>query len=122
MEPVSINNLARLSEFLEQTSIWQVADVKDEPHTQLTQWRIFLVDGKDIHFVGYTGGWHGEGRVCSAVQTFDPATRKGTTKSGRIYELVGDSGFNKDAMYVWARWLGLYGSPPAEDVTDTYSK
>lgn len=116
-----MNDLEKLFDYLEKTSVWRVASVTDEPETRLTQWRIFLVDGKDIHFAGYAGnGWSGEGRVCSAVQTFDPTTRKGVTKSGRIYELVGDSGFNGDAMYVWGRWLGINGDPPAEDVTDTY--
>jgi hypothetical protein len=110
-------DLEKLFDYLEKISVWQVASVKDEPETQLSQWRIFLVDGKDIHFVGYTG-W--EGRVCSAVQTFDPTTRRGVTRSGRIYELVGHSGFNGDAMYTWNRWLGINGNPPAEDVTDTY--
>ena len=110
-------NLEKLSDYLEKTSVWNVASVTDEPETQLTQWRIFFVDGKDIHFVGYTGY---EGRVCSAVQTFDPTTCKGVTRSGRIYELVGHSGFNGDAMYVWSRWLGINGNPEAEDITDTY--
>lgn len=110
-------DLGKLFEHLENISIWKVADVKDEPQTQLTQWRIFLVDGKDIHFVGYAGY---EGRVCSAVQTFDPTTRRGVTKSGRIYELIDHPGFNGDAMYVWRRWLDINDNPPAEDVTDTY--
>ena len=112
-----MKDLEKLFDYLENISVWQVASVTDEPETQLSQWRIFLVDGKDIHFVGYTGY---EGRVCSAVQTFDPTTCRGVTKSGRIYELAGHSGFNGDAMYVWRRWLGINDNPPHEDVTDTY--
>jgi len=113
-----MKDLEKLFDYLEQTSIWRVASVSDEPQTSLTQWRIFLVDGKDMHFVGYTGY---EGRVCSAVQTFDPTTCKGVTESGRIYELVGPPGFNGDAMYVWNRWLNIYGNPTVEDITDTYT-
>lgn len=112
-----MKNLEKLFDYLEKTSIWQAASVTAEPETQLTQWQIFLVNSKDIHFVGYTGY---EGRVCSAVQTFDPTTCKGVTRSGRIYELVGPPGFNRDAMYVWNRWLEINGDPTVEDVTDTY--
>jgi hypothetical protein len=123
---MDLEHLAKLADYLEATSVWNVASVADEPDTKLTQWRIFSIRGgkggdkETVHFVGYTEGWHGEGRVCSAVQTFDGATRKGVTKSGRIYELVGDPGYNSDAMYVWARWLSINGDPDVEDITDSY--
>jgi len=104
-------------EHLVQGGIWNVAPVADEPMTRLSHWRIFLVDGKDVHFAGYAGH---EGRVCSAIQSFDPVTGRGVTRSGRIYELVGESGFNGDAMYVWQRWLDMYNNPPHEDITDIY--
>ena len=114
----------KLMDHLESISIWRPADVTQEPYTTLTQWRIYRVKGDfhgtgdTIHFVGYAAY---EGRVSSAVQSFDVKTRKGVTQSGRIYQLLGDSGFNRDAMYVWDRWLCRNGNPKVEDITETYA-
>jgi hypothetical protein len=102
-----MEGLTKLAELLEKTSVWPVASVEDEPETLLSSWRVFEVDfpeGTTRHLNGYCGG----GRVCSAIQEFDPKTRRARTKSGRIYELVGNkSGYNSDANYVWSRWLGI---------------
>lgn len=117
-------DLAKLAEIIEASSIWSVAPVEAEPETKLSQWRIFKVLAKDgfpetTHFVGYTG-W--EGRVCSAVQTYDPNTKRGVTRSGRVYELVGDSGYNSDAMYVWSAWRNRNGLSEDDviDITEVY--
>lgn len=109
-----MTNIQRLAEYLEATSIWKPASVQQEPHTVLTNWRVMLVQEKDIHFVGWA---QYEGRVCSAVQSYDPTTKRGITRSGRIYELSGPSGYNSDAEYVWNRWLKMYGLTQ-EDVRD----
>lgn len=118
----TIQDLPHLTELIEQTSIWKPASIIQEPETRLTQWRVFRVEANEknpatIHFVGYAGY---EGRVCSAVQEFDKNTMRGITKSGRIYELCGSSGYNSDAMYVWGRWLTIYGNPEYSDITATY--
>jgi hypothetical protein len=117
-------NFEKLMDHLESISIWKPADVTQEPNTTLTQWRIYRVKGDfhgtgdTIHFVGYAGY---EGRVCSAVQTFDVKSRKGVTGSGRVYLLSGDPGYNGDAMYVWGRWLAMNANPEVEDITLTYT-
>ena len=103
--------------------VHKVAPISQEPCTVLTQWQVFEVKnpsgkGWDIHFVGYAGY---EGRVCSAVQSFDKTTMQGVTRSGRIYKLSGDSGVNLDAQYVWGRWLAMYGNPEVREITDQYS-
>ena len=122
----NIDKLQRLAEFAEATSLWRPADVTQEPETRLQQWQVYQVWAnasypKDsIHFVGHTGGYHGEGRVCSAVQTYDKERHRGVTKSGRVYELVGHPGHNRDADYVWNRWLGLMGDPEFTEVTNQY--
>ena len=121
-------NLAKLAAFTEATSIWKPADVKQEPETILSQWRVYKVKGnfdgeaETTHFVGYTLGRFGEGRVCSPVLEYDPETRQGITRSGRVYKLHGSSGFNRDAMYVWNRWLGMAGDPEYIDVTEEYDR
>lgn len=105
------------------SSIWRPASVQEEPETVLTQWRVMDVEltpesnEYTTHFVGWAGY---EGRVCSPVKTYDPSTRRGVTSSGRVYELSGSSGNHPDAMYVWLRWLRIYGNPNYRDVTGEY--
>lgn len=119
--------LAHLCEVAIAQSIWRPASVTQEPETRLTQWRVMKVfadfncNKETIHFIGSPEKWHGEGRVCSAVQEYDAKTKRGVTQSGRVYELVGDSGYNGDAMYVWSQWFANLG-PTAdfEDVTSEY--
>ena len=111
-----------LAAFVESNSIWKAKSVKDEPETRLTQWRVFKVKGlpdvgETIHFVGYAGY---EGRVCSPVQEYDPMTKRGVTRSGRVYELLGPSGHNGDAMYVWARWCHINNIEEVTDITEGY--
>lgn len=114
-------DLAKLAEFAEATSIWRPRSVEHEPETRLTQWRVYRVEGigdeQTTHLVGY-GGY--EGRVCSPVQSYDPTTKRAITRSGRVYELLGDSGYNRDAMYVWSRWCDMNGVTNIEDVTEVY--
>ena len=112
-----------LAAFVEDNSIWKPASVKQEPETRLTQWRVFKVkglkEGETIHFVG-RAEW--EGRVCSPVQTYDPTTKRGVTRSGRVYELLGPSGHNGDAMYVWSRWCNMNNIEEVTDITEEYDK
>lgn len=124
MTQFNMDELEKLAEFATANSVWKPADVTQEPHTRLTQWQVHLVKGKlseeggdTIHFMGHTGY---EGRVCSPVQTYDKTTRRGVTKSGRIYELVGHPGHNGDAFHVWATWLSMMGNPEVEIVTEQY--
>ena len=105
-------------------SIWKPFSVQQEPETRLTQWRVMEVSAEfndfkpTTHLVGYATY---EGRVCSAVQTYDPKSKRAVTQSGRVYELVGSSGYNKDALYVWDRWFANVGlSATAKDVTENY--
>lgn len=115
-------DMEQLAAVLEATSIWRPASVQQEPETRLTQWRVFKVKGlpheeETIHFVG-RAEW--EGRVCSPVQTYDPTNKRGVTRSGRVYELLGPSGHNGDAMYVWARWCNINDIQEVEDITEEY--
>jgi hypothetical protein len=84
-------------------SIWATASVEVEPEVRLTNWQVYAV-GSGRHFVGFNPGWQ-EGRVSTAVQSFDPQTRRGSTASGRIYELVGPPGCHPDAEWVFGLWL-----------------
>jgi len=103
-------------------SIWRPLSVSQEPETRLTNWAVFSVELEGgeptIHFAGYAGY---EGRVCSPVQQYDPTTRRGVTRSGRVYELTEDrAGLRGDAAYVWGNWINMNGNPKFTDVTAEY--
>ncbi len=124
MEPkFDAETLARLAEVASAISIWRPQSVLDEPESYMVNWRVYKVKGVEIddvdtvHFVGDCGG---EGRVCSPVRTYDPSTKRGITRSGRIYELTGKSGHDSDASYVWRHWLKMNNNPTVVDVTKEY--
>ena len=117
-----MENYEKLAEVAEALSIWRPRSVDQEPETRLTQWRVFKVkgipgEGETIHFVG-RAEW--EGRVCSPVQTYDPTNKRGVTRSGRVYELLGPSGHNGDAMYVWSKWCTINNIEEVTDLTAEY--
>jgi hypothetical protein len=117
---MQLNNItAEILEAIENNSVWRPLSVEQEPQTRLLQWRVMKLSNGDIHFVG-RADW--EGRVCSAVQTYDPETKRGVTRSGRVYELLGPSGYNTDAMYVWSRWCRIndVNSSDVVDITKEY--
>lgn len=89
-------------------STWSEPSVEESPHVQLARWSILRVPPEgDLHFVGWNR--EGEGRMSSAVVAFDSATRRGRTKSGRTYELIGKPGWDTDAEYVANIWLRRRG-------------
>ncbi len=69
------------------------------------------------HLVGYADR---EGRVPSAIQSFDAETRVIETRSGRQYKLHGKPGDHPDARYVWQRWKKINDAQDELDITDEY--
>lgn len=64
-------------------------------------------------------GWNltdREGRVSTAIQTYDPETHRGRTASGRVYELVGPPGGDPDGECVLGQWLRAQGLDAADAV------
>ena len=98
--------------------VWSVTRVEEEPSTTLVRWQIWELPNGDRHFAGWAVEAQ-EGRVCSAVQSFDAARLRGLTRSGRVYQLVGRPGVDTEGAYVWRGWLALNGEPAAVDVTDS---
>jgi hypothetical protein len=86
--------------------IWKTIPVDDQPELILDQWRVFELSDGTRHFNGYVEA-NREGRVSSPILEFDPATLRGRTRSGRVYQLAGNPGFNRDADYVLGRWLTI---------------
>jgi hypothetical protein len=81
-------------------SIWNGAPVADEPEIRLIHWSIKRDTQGNRYFVGLRSDDF-TGRVSTALVEFDQATRRGRTRSGRVYELLGPSGVASDAEYVW---------------------
>lgn len=100
-----IDGLKEIMEEAIANSIWVVDSIEDEPETLLMRWQIFEVNG-NRHFMGYNYAGM-EGRVSSKIITFDEKEMRGVTKSGRVYQLVDEPGFNHDADYVLSAWLRL---------------
>jgi hypothetical protein len=97
--------------------VWRVAPVVEEPEVLLLLWRILeTVDGSR-HFVGIDQR-DNTGRVSSAVSMFDPGALRGSTRSGRVYQLVGRNGWAGDAQYVWEHWCELNSVASYIDVTE----
>ncbi len=101
--------------------IWKTRPVVEQAQMTLARWQVFEIASANNlpptrHFVGWNV-FDREGRVSSAIKDFDTETMRGRTKSGRIYELVGEPGSDPDAAYVWHRWLKINGSPEFRDIT-----
>lgn len=96
--------------------VWRIAPIADEPSSTLTSWSAFETEREERHLCGYALEAR-EGRVTSAIATFDPETASATTSSGRIYRLKGRPGVDSDAEYVKARWLRVNASAEHLDVT-----
>ena len=104
-----------------QGGIWKCKPVSERPEIILTYWHVFEVKlpgrtERTRHFAGQNITDH-EGRASSAIETFDPATSRGTTESGRVYELRGSTGFTGDGEYTWNRWKKINSVTVVVDVT-----
>ncbi|MET3551969.1 hypothetical protein [Burkholderia sp. 567] len=96
--------------------IWKLPSFAEQPRIPLSRWSIFETQNGSRHFVG-VDMLDSSGRVSSAIVRFDPATMQGTTRSGRIYELVGKNGSSLNAEYVWKKWCELNEVTSYTDVT-----
>lgn len=101
--------------------VWNIEPVSEVPEVTLEAWKVFEVpldgNGWTRHFVGYARELR-QGQVCSPVVSFDPATRSGITRSGRVYRLAGRPGVDADALHVWNRWKSINDITQERDVTD----
>ncbi|MBT1076558.1 hypothetical protein [Geobacter grbiciae] len=58
-------------------------------------------------------------RISTPITSFNAETAEGVTKSGRIYKLVGNPGFDADADWVWSNVARAQGFT-TKDVTEEY--
>lgn len=108
-------------------ALWSVSPITEEPEMTLSRWKVYLVQanfsgaGDTIHFVGDTNYYRTEARVTSPINNFDKNAKKGISRSGRVYRLVGKStSLSTDAKYVWANWLAKNGNPDYIDFSDQF--
>jgi hypothetical protein len=101
-------------------SIWPVAPVDEQPHITLERWRVLETEGGERLFVGYCVE-NREGRVSTAIVSFDAGARVGTTKSGRRYLLSGWPCFDGDAELVWGHLARSNRILEAKDVSMEYT-
>lgn len=88
-----------------------------QPEVRLVRWRVMETELGERHFVGYHMN-RDQGRVSSAIEYFDPAERRGVTRSGRVYELLGEPASDGDTVLIWAVWAAAYGVVSSLDVTE----
>ena len=91
------------SETKVQMSAWSVREVSSPLDDETTQHLVGVVDGL--------------GRVCSPIQEFDRETMTVTTRSGKLYELIGPPGVDIDAEYVFKNWCRMNGVTELINVT-----
>jgi hypothetical protein len=102
--------------------VWTFGTVESEPQVRLSEWRVLeagYVDRetpRSRHFVGCDSR-DGTGRVSSAITSLDVLKRRGSTRRGRIYELVGRSGSSSNAEYVWDMFCRINGVTSTTDVS-----
>ncbi|MCF6203437.1 MAG: hypothetical protein L3J59_07170 [Methylococcaceae bacterium] len=100
-----------------------IESVEKEPTVDVVNWSVhrvtFFNGDKSEHLLGFVPDK--QGRVTSAIQSFNADTRKITTASGRVYTLVGPPGECEDAAYVWQYWKNMNGDVKDRNVTDKYA-
>ncbi len=101
--------------------LWATKPVTEQPALTLQQWSVRELHDGDRHFVGWCPE-NREGRVSSKIEFFDPITKRGITSTGRVYELIGPSGHDADAEYVWRAWARINSVTSFTDVTSEVSE
>lgn len=111
-------------------SLYRPPSINEEPNVILSSWAVYRITWKmpnkteiSDHFVGFNSNSQ-DGRVSSPIVKYDNETCLGASRSGRIYELKGNSGYNQDAMYVWQKWkdINYRYMHSVEDVSLEYEK
>ena len=106
--------------------VWAIESIEQTPELMLDSWQCFELQlagrlGRTRHLAGSNARhWHGQ--VSSAIVTMNPATRRCTTSSGRVYELGERNGLAGNGEYTWHQWLRINQATDIVDVTDEIKK
>jgi hypothetical protein len=97
---------------------WSLPPVPRDPFVVLVKWRILeVLPQKTRLFVGLKADDKSV-RVSSAIESFDVRSRRGFTRSGRLYEVVGAPMQSKAAQSSWVQWCRDNEVEAFIDVTD----
>lgn len=103
--------------------VWNQRPVESEPVKRIAAWSVYKATPSEnersssfgLHFVGRDlCRW--SGCVSSKIASFDTKGLRGTTQSGRIYQLYGSPGHYQEADYVLGWWT-CFNELTVEDVT-----
>jgi len=97
--------------------VWKTIPVSEIPELRLSAWQVVELPDGDRHLVGWNETER-EGRVSSRIAVFDACTRRATTQTGRVYELIGRPGHDADAQYTWNVWKRRNRVTEFKDVTE----
>ncbi|CAN7465664.1 hypothetical protein [Paraburkholderia hospita] len=100
--------------------VFDSPSVEIQPLVFLTRWQVMEVDGQSRHFIGHNTEMN-TGRASTRIVKFDPETRRGVTASGRIYELVGESGVDAQANLLWTVTCAVHEAT-SMDVSSEYEQ
>lgn len=80
-----------------------------EPKIRLENWSIKTLSNNTQQFIGKKEGRElAHARVSSPIVEFDPETKCGKTRSGRVYELVGPEGPTPAVESFWVDYKKVY--------------
>jgi len=99
--------------------VWNVPPQRDEPHLTVRSWCVIECTNHERYLVGWCEE-RGEGRVSTAIVSFDPQAMKVKTASGRIYHLSGPPGRDPDGLYVWITYAAVNELTRLRDATSEY--
>lgn len=106
-------------------TIWACKNVDENPEVTMTSWKIveskYTGDTTSRNIVGRNID-EGDGRVSSDILSFDAKTMTCITTRGRKYKLLGPSGVDRDASYVWGRWAEINHVVSSREVSDEYCR
>ncbi len=89
----------------------------------LRRWRVIEVVSRNVsrtrHVYGHDVA-NNTGRASSAIKEFDREAMSVTTRSGKIYSLIGAPGNARIGETAWQKWCNNNGVVSGVDVTDEY--
>lgn len=89
------------------------------PRVWLVRWHVMRTNLGTRHFVGHSVE-DDRAYVSTPIVRYDVARRTGVTSNGRPYTLVGPSGYDEEAEFVWCHYVRLWGVTDVVDVSDEY--